>query len=117
MLAARESQCTCCCGVREVAGNVNSKSCATSVPARVGDENVPLATPLNVALPSTRNGTLVGPRKAATSGRHSSRLEVEIEKWIVEDAARVPAACTFDAGVERLNCASSNSSLAPRYLP
>src|SRR5947208_12566506 len=96
---------------------VNSKSCATSVPASVGDEKVPLATPLKVALPSTRNGTLVGPPRACTSGRHSSRLEVETVKRIVEDDASVPAACTFDAGVDRLNCASSSSSEAPRYFP
>ena len=95
----------------------NSKSCATSVPARVGDENVPLATPLNVAAPSTRNGRFVGPPSAVTSGRHSSRLEVETETCSVEFTASVPEACTRDAGVDKLNCVSSSASLAPRYLP
>src|SRR5439155_6727075 len=86
-LPARESQCTCCSGLREVAGKVNSKSSAASVPASVGDEKVPPATPLNVALPFTRNGRLVGPPKAVTRGRHSSKLVVDTEKCRVDEAA------------------------------
>ncbi len=103
MLASSESQCTCCSGVREVGGMVNSKSSATRVPATVGAEKVPSATPLKVALPFTWNGRLAGPPRAATSGRHSSRLEVETEKCSVEVAARIPEACTRDAGVDNLN--------------
>src|SRR5579859_721643 len=117
MFAARESQWTGVSGVCEVAGTVNSKSSATSVPVRVGEENVPAATPLNAAFPFTRNGKLVGPPNAATSGRHSSRLEVESEKRNVEEAAKSPEASIFDAGVFKLNFVNSNESLAPRYFP
>ena len=102
--------------VREVAGMVNSKSSASSVPATVGSENVPSATPLNIALPSTRNGRLVGPPHAVTSGRHSSRLEVEREKCSVEVAAKIPEACTREAGVDKLNSPSSSESLSARIL-
>src|SRR5580693_9139189 len=103
MLAARESQCTYRSGVREVAGRVNSKSCTATVPDNVCAENVPPATPLKVAVPFTRNGRLAGPPSAVTSGLHSSRLEVETERCSVEDSARVPEACTLDAGVDTWN--------------
>src|SRR6202167_345416 len=103
MLTARESQCTCVSGVREVAGAVNSKSVAASIPPRVGAENDPPTTPLNVALPSTWNGRLVGPPNAVTSGRHSSRLDVETAMCRVEEPASVPEARIRDAGVDRLN--------------
>src|ERR1700758_1979331 len=108
MLAAKESQCTGFSGVREVAGTVNSKSSATRVPFKVGDENAPAAVPLNVALPSTRKGRSVGPPSAATKGRHSSRLEVEIETCRVDEEARIPEACSLEAGVVKLNCDSSS---------
>src|SRR5215467_14531874 len=104
MLAAKESQWTGFAGVREVAGTVNSKSSATNVPATVGEENDPPADPLNVALPSIRNGRLLGPRNACTSGRHSSRFEVETDSRSLEDAASVPAPTIFDSGVDKLNC-------------
>src|SRR6478672_6039422 len=117
MLAARESQCTVFSAKCDVAGTVNSKSSATNVPASVGEENVPAAVPLKLALPSTRNGRFVGPPRAFTKGRHSSRSEVEMEKRSRDVAANVPWATTFDSGVVRLNCASSNESLAPEYLP
>src|SRR5580765_2388255 len=117
MLAASESQCTAFTGVREVAGTVNSKSSATNVPDKLGDERVPNSAPLSVAFPSTRNGMSVGPPNAFTNGRHSSRLDVEIENLNLEDAARVPSPVTFDEGVVKLNCASSSESLLPRYFP
>ena len=71
---------------------MNSKSSATSVPAKVGADRVPPATPLKVALPSIWNGRFAGPPRAVTSGRHSSRFEVETERRMVEEAARVPEA-------------------------
>src|SRR5215467_223139 len=117
MLAARESQCTAFSGVRDVAGTVNSKSSATSVPASVGEEKVPAAVPLKAASPSTRNGKSVGPPRAFTSGRHSSKSEVETEKCKRDVAASKPSAAILDDGVVRLNCVSSRESFAPRYLP
>ena len=112
---ANESQCTSFCGVREVAGTVNSKSCATTVPLRVGDEKLPPATPLNVASPSTRKGRSVGPPRAAIRGRHSSRFEVETETRTVEDDASVPDASILESGVVRLNLDNSRESFAALY--
>ena len=100
MLAASASQCTCRSGARAVAGTVKSKSCATTAPASVGEENVPPAAPLKVAKPFTWNGRLAGPPSAATNGRHSARLEVATERRSEESAESVPEACTLDAGVD-----------------
>src|SRR5579872_5469293 len=117
MLAARESQCTGFSCVREVAGTVNSKSSATKFPAKVGEEKDPAAVPLKLAFPSTRKGRFAGPPRARTSGRHSSRFDVEIEKRKREDSASIPSAATLDDGVVTLNCVSSRESFAGRYLP
>src|SRR5581483_2056050 len=117
MFAASESQWTGFSGVREVAGTVNSKSSATKLPESVGEEKVPPAAALNVALPSIRNGKFVGPPKASTSGRHSSRFDVEIVNRNFDVEASNPSPATLDDGVVRLNCASSSESLMPRYFP
>src|SRR5215467_5238547 len=116
-VAPSESQCTGFSGVRDVAGTVNSKSSATRVPARVGEEKLPPAAPLKVALPSTRKGRSVGPPSALTRGLHSSRFEVETERCSLEDAASVPVPAIFESGVDSENCPSSRESLLPRYLP
>src|ERR1700722_4695557 len=109
-LTARASQWISFAAARAVAGSKKSKSSVTKVPVNVGEEIVPPTMPLKVVLPFTLKGKSAGPCRAATSGRNSSRLEVETESRSDEEVESTPDADTRDAGVLRVNCESCSAS-------
>src|ERR1700685_3898862 len=111
-LTASASQWISFAAVRALAGSLKTKSSATKVPVRVGEEIVPPTMPLKVALPFKLKGRSAGPCNATTNGRNSSRLEVETESRRVEEVESAPEADTRDAGVLRVNCESCNESAA-----